>query len=125
MQLQQFRLLRWIRQLQSHLKSNVIAFEVVNNGAQVLSGKMMACSHQQQFQSLATLGLVVTHGVTIDKNRSSPYGFLPGPPFQLRHQRTLRCVVDAVYVAFFCAKPCPAHGACIRCLLYTSDAADE
>lgn len=113
MQLQQFRLLRWIRQLQSHFEADVIAFEVMNNRTKVLAGEMMPGSNKQEFQSLATLGLVVTHSATVDKNRSSPYGFLTGAPFQLRHQGTLRCFVDTVYVAFFCAKPCSAHGACI------------
>ena len=49
MQLQQFRLLRWIRRLQSHLEADVIAFEVMNNRAKVLAGEMVPGSNKKEF----------------------------------------------------------------------------
>ena len=75
MQLQQFRLLGWIRHLQRHLESNVVPFEVMNDGPQIRAGEVMARCHQQEFQPLATLGIVLPHGSGFTKTEAYLMGF--------------------------------------------------
>jgi hypothetical protein len=40
----------------------------MNDGSQVRAGEVMACCHQQEFQPLATLGIVLPHGSVMTQN---------------------------------------------------------
>ena len=61
MQLQKFRLMRGIRHLQCHLEADVIAFEVLDQRAQILAGQVMTRCDQKKLKLLGSLGNVVVH----------------------------------------------------------------